>query len=137
MPHTKNHPLRLQFTAEHIAPQRYIQEITVDYALKLITSSCVDTLNHIAVVKTKPFPADSSELIQLSECDVFPEWIDTDCNPSPSCSYRDGWALKCLLTLYDDDCSLAAYFTWIFPNNPFERLLMWLKHYAPELMPDW
>ena len=136
MKSTNNLLSRIQFQKHTHFPCNFQEELTIDYTLRLLTYSCVDNISHTAKTKCASFGNSVSELLALSSCDVLLDWLDTK-EKHESYGYRDGWKIVCYLTLYGNDKSLVCSMQEIYMDSPFEKLLSWLKAFAPEVVPDW
>ena len=132
----EQHPGRIQFLKHSYFPGKFQEEVTIDYTLQILTYSCVDNVEHTSSSKRKKFGSNIDELFALSSCDIFLNWLDMEEKPEPD-GYRDGWKIVCYLTLEEDDKSLVYSMQQIYRASPFEKLLSWIKSFAPEIVPNW
>ena len=132
----EQYPGRIQFLKRNYFPDKFQEELTIDYTLQMLTYSCVDNVEHTSSSKRKRFGSNMDELFSLSSCDIFLDWLDKEEQPEPN-GYRDGWKIVCYMTLKEDDKSLVYSMQQIYKDSPFEKLLSWLKAFAPEIVPNW
>lgn len=133
----RKQPVRIQFLDKPILQERFCDEITIDYRLREVRFTRVDSQEHCAAVKKCSLSEDKfSELLEITSVTALLDWAQRDLRHEESAGYRDGWSIACYVTVEECGESYVSQLACRYRNSPYEKLLYWTEQFAPKEFED-